>query len=62
MKTETKEQTYKGKTFRFHNPNGQPFTLLWSDGWELADDAAKALGWKRINHGPATWGHVSYRL
>jgi hypothetical protein len=62
MNETTKDLTYKGKTFTFHNPNGFGWTLLWSNGWELVDEAAKAMGWKRTNHGRASYGHVYYRL
>ena len=53
---------FAGKTFEFHNPNGFGWTLLWSDGWEIVDEAAKALGWKRIHHGRNAYGHVSYHI
>ena len=53
---------YKGKTFEFHNPNGYGWTLLWSNGWELVEEACKALGWERRTYGKSSFGHVSYHL
>ena len=59
---ETKVVKFKGKEFHFHNPNGQGWTLYWSDGWEIVDEAAKTLGWERQSGGPGTYGHVAYKL
>lgn len=62
MSVQIKDVQYKGKTFRFHNSNGQSFTLFWSDGWELVAEAAIHFGWRTKHHGKDTYGHVSYYL
>ncbi len=56
-----KDIIFKGKTFRFHNPNNRGWQLLWSDGWELVDEAARVLRWYKL-YLAGNWGHVRYSL
>lgn len=54
--------SFGGSTYRFHRPNGRPWTLYWSDGWETVREATKALGWVVTDGGPGTYGHTTITL